>query len=43
MDYEKAKVNQAKNIFARMLTYKKKDKNEDASDIDEIDVLSMDI
>lgn len=43
VDYEKAKVNQAKNIFARMLTYKKKDKNEDASDIDEIDVLSMDI
>lgn len=44
VNYEKAKVNQAKTIYARMLTYKKKgDKNEDASDITDIALLDFDM
>ena len=42
VNYEKAKVSQAKTIFARMLTYKKKDNN-DASGIDEIDLLDFEL
>ena len=44
VNYEKAKVNQAKAIYARMLTYKKKDdKNEDAADITDIALLDFDM
>lgn len=44
LNFEKAKINQAKSVYAKMLTYKgKKSDNNDASDIDEIDVLSMDV
>lgn len=44
VDYNKAKVKQAKDIFVRMLSYKKKKgENEDISGIDEIDILNLDI
>lgn len=44
VNFEKAKVNQAKAIYARMLTYKKKDdKNEDAADITDIALLDFDM
>jgi hypothetical protein len=44
VNYEKQKVNQAKAIYARMLTYKKKDeKNEDASDITDIALMDFDM
>lgn len=42
VNYVKAQVNQAKSIFAKMLTYKKKDNN-DASGIDEIDLLDFEL
>lgn len=44
VNYEKAKVAQAKAIYARMLTYKKKDdKNEDAADITDIALLDFEM
>lgn len=44
VNYEKAKTKQAKDIFAKMLTYKApKSNNSDASDFDAIEILSMDI
>ena len=44
VNYTKAKVNQAKAIYARMLTYKKKDdKNEDAADITDIALLDFEM
>lgn len=39
--YEQAKVKQAKSIFAKMLTYKKKSDNADASDMEGIDELDV--
>lgn len=41
MKYEDAKVVQAKNIFAKMLTYKPKKDNADASDMEGLDELDV--